>query len=79
MFKVLNQSVIKPAIKEINNLTNYHVEVDQKRIGRRIGLLKFRITRLAQLPVQESLFPDIENLPTVAIELSKPTLTGKSH
>ena len=68
-FKSLNQWVIKPAIKEINDLTNYHVEVEQKRIGRRIGELKFRITRAKQLPVQESVFPDIENLPIVAIEL----------
>ena len=68
-FKSLNQWVIKPAIKEINDLTNYHVEVEQKRVGRRIGFLKFRITRVKHIPVQESLFPDIENLPPIAIEL----------
>ena len=68
-FKALNQFVIKPAIKEINDLTDYHVEIEQKRIGRRIGELKFRIKRVKQLPVQESLFPDIENLSPVAIEL----------
>ena len=59
-FKALNQFVIKPAVKEINDLTDYHVEIEQKRIGRRIGELKFRITKVKQLPVQESLFPDIE-------------------
>ena len=32
-FKALNQRVIKPAIKEINDLTNYLVEVEQKRLG----------------------------------------------
>ena len=69
VYKVLNQSVIKPAIKEINDVTNYHVEVEQKRLGRRIAELKFRITRIEQLPVQESVFPDIENLPTIAVEL----------
>ena len=68
-FKSLNQWVIKPAIKEINDLTNYHVEVEQKRIGRRIGELKFRITRVKKIPIQESLFPDIDNLPPVALEL----------
>ena len=68
-FKSLNQWVIKPAINEINTLTDYHVEVEQKRLGRRIAELKFRITRVKQLPVQESLFPDIENLPPVALEL----------
>ena len=69
VFKELNRNVIKPAIKEINNLTDYHVEVEQKRIGRRIGELKFRITKVEQIPIQESLFPDIENLPLVALEL----------
>ena len=68
-FKSLNQWVIKPAVKEINALTNYHVEVETKRIGRKIGELKFRIQRVKQLPVQESLFPDIDNLPPVALEL----------
>lgn len=77
VYKVLNQSVIKPAIREINELTNYHVEVEQKRIGRRIGELKFRITRVKQLPIQESLFPDIENLPAVAFELVQAEIDRK--
>ena len=68
-FKALNQFVIKPAIKEINDLTDYLVEVERKRLGRKIAELKFRIKRVKQLPVQESLFPDIENLPLVAVEL----------
>ena len=69
-FKTLNQCVIKPAIKEINALTNFFVEVEQKRKGRKIGFLKFRISRLTEIvsiePTQESLFPDIEDLPAVA-------------
>ena len=69
VYKVLNQSVIKPAIKEINDLTDYHVEVEQKRLVRRIAELKFRITKVKQIPIQESLFPDIENLSPVALEL----------
>ena len=68
-FPFLNRDVIKPALNEINDLTNYHVEVEQKRVGRKVAELKFRITRVKQLPVQESLFPDIENLPPVAVEL----------
>ena len=76
-FKALNQFVIKPAIKEINDLTDYFVEVEQKRIGRRIGELKFRITKVKQLPVQESLFPDIENLPPVAVELVQAEIDRK--
>ena len=76
-FKALNQFVIKPAIKEINDLTDYHVEVEQKRLGRRIGELKFRITKVKQFPVQESLFPDIENLPPVAVELIQAEIDRK--
>ena len=76
-FKALNQFVIKPAMKEINDLTDYHVEIEQKRIGRRIGELKFRITKVKQLPVQESLFPDIENLPLVALELVQAEIDRK--
>ena len=68
-FKALNQRVIKPAINEINELTNYFVEVEHKRIGRKVAELKFRITKVKQLPIQESVFPDIENLPPVAVEL----------
>ena len=69
VYKVLNQSVIKSAIKEINDLTDYRVEVEQKRRGRRIAELKFHITKIKTLPVQESVFPDVENLPPVAVEL----------
>ena len=70
-FKSLNQWVIKPAIKEINDLTNYHVEVVNKRLGRKIAELKFRITKVKQAPIQESVFPDVDNLPPIAIELAQ--------
>ena len=72
VFGFLNRDVIKPAIKEINKETDYLVEVERKRIGRRIAELKFRITKatsVEQIPIQESLFPDIENLSPVAVEL----------
>ena len=65
-FSIFNRAVIKPALKEINDLTSYHIAVEQKRIGRRIAELKFRITKaklVEQIPIQESLFPDIENPP----------------
>ena len=77
IFKALNRDVIKPAIKEINDLTDYHVEVEQKRFRRRVAELKFRITKIKQLPVQESVFPDIENLPIVAIELVQAEIDRK--
>ena len=76
-FKALNQFVIKPAIKEINALTDYHVEVEPKRLGRKIAELKFRITKVKQLPVQESIYPDIENLSPVAVELIQAEIDRK--
>ena len=69
-FKVLNRDLIKPAIKEINDLTDYHVEVEQKRRGRWIAELKFRITKIKQLPVQESLFPDTEIDRSIALKIA---------
>ncbi|MDD9975996.1 MAG: replication initiation protein [Candidatus Poribacteria bacterium] len=77
VFKELNRNVIKPAVKEINDLTDFHVEVEQKRIGRPVAELKFRITKVKQIPLQESVFPDIENLPPVAIELVQAAIDRK--
>ena len=76
-FSIFNRAVIKPAIKEINDLTDYQVEVEQKRMGRLVAELKFRITRVKQLHVQESLFPDIENLPPIAVELVQAEIDRK--
>ena len=77
VFKELNRNVIKPGMKEINDLTDYHVEVEQKRLGRKIAELKFRITKVKQESVQESVFPDIENLSSVAVELVQAGLDRK--
>ena len=81
MFKVLNRDVIKPAITEINTLTNFFIEVEQKRIGRRIGELKFKISRLKELPslepTQMPLFADVEDLPTIAIKLIQAGVSRK--
>ena len=68
-FKDLNKKIIKAAIKEINDLTDYFIEVEQKRIGRKVAELKFRIIKVKKLPIQESVFPDVEDLPPVAVEL----------
>ena len=37
LFGELNRNVIKPAINEINDLTDYFVEVEQKRMGRKVA------------------------------------------
>ena len=72
VFSEFNRSVIKPAIKEINDLTSFFVEAEQKRVGRRIALLKFRITRVQQVATAEqaeTLPLDIHGLPPIALEL----------
>lgn len=80
-FKELNRNVIKPAIKEINELTNFSVEVEQKRLGRKIGELKFRISRLREIPTvrqpQESPSFDIEDLPPIAVKLVQAGVSRK--
>lgn len=86
-FKELNRNVIKPAIDEINELTNFDVEIENKKLGRRIVELKFRITRIKELPTlepatekvkptQTSLFVDVEDLPPIAVRLVQ---AGVSH
>lgn len=81
LFKELNRNVIKPSIKEINELTNFLVEVETKRIGRKIGELKFRISRMRELPTlqdTEDTVPfDIEDLPAIAIKLVKAGVSRK--
>ncbi|RKU14146.1 initiator RepB protein [Candidatus Poribacteria bacterium] len=81
VFKELNRNVIKPAIKEINELTNFFVEVEQKRIGRKIGEMKFRISRLKELPsvepVQETFLFDIDDLPAIALKLVQAGVSRK--
>jgi len=79
VYKELNRNVVKPAIKEINDLTNYAVEVEQKRVGRRIGKLKFRISRLEAIPEQTQLdlFDVPEELPAIAMKLIQAGLSRK--
>ena len=80
-FKTLNHRVIKPAVKEVNELTNFSVDVEQRREGRRIGALKFRISRAKVLPApeatQEALFPDIADLPVVVHTLMQAGVTRR--
>lgn len=80
-FKFLNHEVIKPSIKEINELTNFSVEVEQKRIGRKVSELKFRISRLREIPTvqqpQGAPSFDIEDLPPIAVKLVQAGVSRK--
>ena len=84
LFKELNRNVIKPAIEEINALTNFHIEIENRRFARKIAELKFRISRLREIPtIQEPEAPqkpilfDIEDLPTIAIKLVQAGVSRK--
>ena len=70
LFKFFNRDVIKPAIKEINELTGYFIEVEYRRLGRKIGELKFRITKRNQLSsgaaAPEPFFAETYDLPEIA-------------
>lgn len=84
LFKELNRNVIKPAIEEINALTNFHIEVENRRFARKIAELKFRISRLREIPtIQEPEAPekpisfDIEDLPTIAVKLVEAGVSRK--
>ena len=81
LFKEFNRNVIKPAIQEINALTNFFIEIEPKRIGRKICELKFRISRLKELPTvqptQETFSFDIDDLPSIAIKLVQAGVSRK--
>ena len=77
LFKELNRNVIKPALKEINAVTCYNVAVEQRRVGRRIGELKFRITRVKTRSAQQVFYADMENLPRVAAALIRAEVDRK--
>ena len=51
-FKKLNKWVIKDPIKEINEVTDFYVDVEYRRDCRKIVALKFLIRRVLQLPTQ---------------------------
>ncbi|MDE0326806.1 MAG: replication initiation protein [Candidatus Poribacteria bacterium] len=81
VFKALNRNIIKPAIKEINELTNFSVEMESKRTGRKISDLKFRISRLKEMPIveptQETFLFDIDDLPPIALKLVQSGVSRK--
>ena len=84
VFKVLNRDVIKPAIEEINALTNFCIEIENRRFERKIAELKFRISRIREIPtiqvpeaLQKLISFDIEDLPTLAIKLIQSGVSRK--
>ena len=72
-FMNFNQKIIKPAVEEINEVSDFRVVVDYQRQGRKVTAVKFKMTRLRLLPEppieQRTLFADMEDMPAVIREL----------
>jgi Initiator Replication protein len=72
-FMNFNQKVIKPAVDEINTVSDFRVAVDYQRQGRKVRALKFKMRRVTLLPeavtAQKKLFPDLEDMPVIVKEL----------
>jgi hypothetical protein len=77
----LNEKVIKPAINEINRVSDFRVTVDYHRQGRKVVALQFKIRRIILLPTpnhgQGKLFPDIEDMPIIVKELKEAGIVAR--
>jgi Initiator Replication protein len=74
-FKKLNKWVIKDPIEEINEVTDFHVDIEYKRDCRKIVAIKFRMRRVLQLATQttseDGAFSVFEDLPALVHELQE--------
>jgi hypothetical protein len=73
-YKRLSEKVIKPAVAEINEVSNLQVTVENQRRARKITALKFKIHRVMLLAgvedKQPSLFSHLDDMP-VAVKVLK--------
>ena len=79
LYKLFSQRVLRPAVDEINRLSDFHVTVEQQHQGRKVIALKFKIRRVVMLPggpsQQPELFPDLVDMPAVVHRLTDAGLT----
>ena len=71
-FKILNKWVIKDSIKEIHNITEYMIDVEYKRGGRKVVAVKFKIAYIPKINVEEEqgeMFEDTQRLPPLVTEM----------
>ena len=72
-FMRLNEKVLKPAIIEVNRVSDFQVTMECQRQGRKVTALKFKMRRVAMLPEpqseQRTLFPDLDDMPVIVKEL----------
>lgn len=80
-FMNFNQKIIKPAVDEINRVSDFRVVVEYQRQGRKVTAIKFKITRVLLLPDpkndQSKLLPDMEDMPATVRELKEVGLSVK--
>lgn len=80
-FMNFNQKVIKPAVEEINRVSDFRVAVEYQRQGRKVTAIKFKISRVLLLPEpsneQRKLFPDREDMPAAVRELQDAGMSTK--
>ena len=79
-FKRLNTRVIRDPIEEINKFTDFHVEPEYRKEGKKVTAVKFRVRRILELPKslgkQGALFPDFEDMPTIVHDLKQTGLAA---
>ena len=68
-FKILNRAILKPAIEEINKISDLRVTVDFQRKSRKVVALKFKIGRVVMPPEanidQSGFLPELKDIPVV--------------
>lgn len=68
-YRELNKYVLKPAVAEVNSVSDLKVAVDYQHKGRKVVALKFKVRRVVLLPEpnhhQQDLFPDIKDAPVI--------------
>lgn len=79
-FKRLNTRVIRDPITEINKFTDFQVEPEYRKEGKKVTAVKFRVRRMLELPKpvgkQGALFPDLEDMPVIVHDLKEMGLTA---
>lgn len=79
-FREFNRRVVQGPVEEINKVTDFRVEVEYQRQKRKVTAIKLKVQRVFDLPMQDgcqgSLFPDIEDMPTVVQALKQAGLSA---
>lgn len=79
-FKRLSRRTILDAIDEINKVTDFRVDVEYRREGKKVTAVKFKVRRVLLLPgqigKQGALFPELLDMPPAVMELKNAGLAA---